>query len=436
MDVKYSKWVKHYDTTKKPLRQSKLFTFILWAGSKVIMAFQPYKVEKINMEGFKRPYLLLSNHQYFVDFYLNAIATYPNPVNNIATIDGYYRRPFIMEWLGCLCKRKFTTDISLVRSIKYCFEELKSVVSLYPEARYTPIGTTAILPDSLGKMIKMCGVPVAVLIHHGNYLHTPFWDHDHARKVKLHSTLTGLLTAEDVKQLSADEINEKIREAFYYNEYEWQKKNNIRITEPFRAQGLHKVLYQCPHCLTESRMNSKGTEVFCEACGKRWEMDELGELHALEGDTEFTHIPDWFEWERAQVRKQIREGNYHFEDEVDVYSLPEPWRFRDLGKAVLTHDMTGFTLKGHYNGEEYCIHRPAQGMYGLHVEYDYVYLKPNDCVDISTENDSFYCYPTLQNVVTKLSFATEELFILHKERIQEEKMRKRQKLAAKQTEQQ
>ena len=88
MDVKYSKWVKHYDTTKKPLRQSKLFTFILWAGSKVIMAFQPYKVEKINMEGFKRPYLLLSNHQYFVDFYLNAIATYPNPVNNIATIDG------------------------------------------------------------------------------------------------------------------------------------------------------------------------------------------------------------------------------------------------------------------------------------------------------------------------------------------------------------
>lgn len=183
-------------------------------------------------------------------------------------------------------------------------------------------------------------------------------------------------------------------------------------------------------------MNSKGTEIFCEACGKRWEMDELGELHALEGDTEFTHIPDWFEWERAQVRKQIREGNYHFEDEVDVYSLPEPWRFRDLGKAVLTHDMTGFTLKGHYNGEEYCIHRPAQGMYGLHVEYDYVYLKPNDCVDISTENDSFYCYPALQNVVTKLSFATEELFILHKERIQEEKMRKRQKLAAKQTEQQ
>ena len=89
MDVKYSKWVKHYDTTKKPLRQSKLFTFILWAGSKVIMAFQPYKVEKINMEGLKPPYMILSNHMYFVDFMLGAMGTFPHRVNNVVNIDGY-----------------------------------------------------------------------------------------------------------------------------------------------------------------------------------------------------------------------------------------------------------------------------------------------------------------------------------------------------------
>lgn len=49
-------------------------------------------------------------------------------------------------------------------------------------------------------------------------------------------------------------------------------------------------------------------------------------------------------------------------------------------------------------------------MYGLHVEYDYCYVRPDDCVDISTDNDSLYCYPVRQNVVTKLSFATEELY--------------------------
>ena len=53
-------------------------------------------------------------------------------------------------------------------------------------------------------------------------------------------------------------------------------------------------------------------------------------------------------------------------------------------------------------------------MYSLHVEYDYCYLRPEDCVDISTDDDSLYCYPTRKNVVTKLSFATEELYKLKK----------------------
>jgi hypothetical protein len=31
-------------------------------------------------------------------------------------------------------------------------------------------------------------------------------------------------------------------------------------------------------------------------------------------------------------------------------------------------------------------------------------------VDISTEKDSFYCFPTKENAVTKLSLATEEIY--------------------------
>ena len=65
---------------------------------------------------------------------------------------------------------------------------------------------------------------------------------------------------------------------------------------------------------------------------------------------------------------------------------------------------------GELLGQPYRIHRPPLGMYGLHVEYDYCYVRPDDCVDISTDNDSLYCYPVRQNVVTKLSFATEELY--------------------------
>ena len=118
--------------------------------------------------------------------------------------------------------------------------------------------------------------------------------------------MTQILTKEDVERMSVDEINAVIQKGLTYDEYRYQKENGILITEPFRAEGLHRILYQCPHCLAESKMDSKGTELFCTACGKRWNMNEDGSLTALEGETEFSHIPDWFAWERGQVRVQCK----------------------------------------------------------------------------------------------------------------------------------
>ncbi len=423
MEVNY-KNKKHYNTAKYPIRQPRIMTFLLYLVSKVALMFGPkYKIEKINMEGLKPPYILLSNHMYFIDFELSAVATFPHRVNNVATIDGYYRRPWLMELLGCICKRKFTTDLHLIKSIKRVLQK-GDVLCMYPEARYSPCGTTAILPESLGKLVKSCNVPVAVMIHHGNYLYTPFWNYRKPRKnVPLYTTVTQILSAEDVASKSVEEINEAIKNAMTYDEYKWQKEQNIIIDQPFRAEGLHKILYQCPACGKEHEMASKGTKLFCKNCGKVWEMTELGELKAEKGETEFSHIPDWYEWERARVRAQIEAGEYYFEDEVEVYSLPRCMKFEKLGAGRLVHDPErGFVLTGEYNGEKYEIERHPSGMYGVHVEYDYCYLRPEDCIDISTDKDSFYCYPVKQNVVTKLSLATEELFKLHSEKIKKEKV--------------
>ena len=411
MEVNY-KNKKSYNTAKYPIRQPRFFTWLIWLLSKIMLTGKNYKIEKINTENLKPPYILLSNHLYFVDFELAALATYPHRINNVVSIDGYYRRPWLMVLIGAICKRKFTNDLHLVKSIRRVLQK-GDVFCMYPEARYSPDGTTAILPESIGKLIKMNKVPVACMLHRGNHLRTPFWNFRKPRKVPLHTTFTQILTAEQVAELSVDEINKIVREALDYDEYRYQKENGIKITEPFRAEGLHKILYQCPACKTEHKMASKGAEIFCEECGKRWTLLEDGNLKANEGETEFSHIPDWFAWERTEVRKQVENGTYHFEDTVDVFSLPRCWRYFHLGDAKLTHNINdGFTLTGHYRGKDYKIERKPLGQIGLHVEYDYCYLKPFDCIDISTDKDSFYCYPTKQNVVTKLSFATEEIYRL------------------------
>ena len=159
-------------------------------------------------------------------------------------------------------------------------------------------------------------------------------------------------------------------------------------------------------------MASKGTELFCTACGKRWELTEDSNLVAKEGETEFSYVPDWFLWERDEVRREVEEGTYHFEDTVDVHSLPRCWRFEPLGEAKVTHSIEdGFILEGHYRGEDYRIQRQPLEVNSLHVEYDFPHIKPLDCIDSSTENDSFYCFPSRENVVTKLAFATEEIYL-------------------------
>ena len=409
MDVNY-KNPKKYKTAKYPIRQPWYLTWLIWILSKIVLTFKPHKVEKIGMEGLKPPYMILSNHMSFVDFELVALGTHPKKVNNVVNIDGFYQRPWLLEWIGAICTRKFTTDLHLVKSIRKVLQR-GDILCMYPEARYSPCGTTSYLPDSLGALVRMCRVPVVVAIHRGNYLHAPFWDFRHKRKVPLHTTMTLTLTPDEIKGMTTDEINAVLREAFEYDDYRYQKQNGILITEKFRAEGMHKILYQCPHCMSETGMASEGTEIFCRDCGKRWMLGEDGTLTANEGDTEFSHVPDWFAWEREQVRAEIERGDYRFENEVDVHSLPRCWKFEPLGKATLTHDPeNGFVLEGHYRGQDYRIQREPLQINSLHVEYDFPHIKPFDCVDISTEDDSFYCFPTKQNVVTKLAFATEIIY--------------------------
>ena len=119
--------------------------------------------------------MILSNHMSFIDFELTALGTYPQRVNNVVNVDGYIKRGRLMEWIGSVCTRKFTTDLSLVKNISTVLRR-GDVLCLYPEARYSPCGITSYLPPSLGKIVKKNKVPVVAVVHRGNYLFSPFWN--------------------------------------------------------------------------------------------------------------------------------------------------------------------------------------------------------------------------------------------------------------------
>ena len=399
--------IPRFDTTKPPMRQH--LRPLIWLLSFPEVLAHKNKLTKINMEGIKPPYLLLCNHNAFMDFKVATKAIFPYRANYVVAIDGFWKREWLLRFIGCICKRKFTNDISLVRQLKRVIDR-GDIAVIYPEARYSLCGTNAVLPESLGKLAKVLKVPVVTLICHGHHVNSPFWNlPDH--KVKgTEATMKCLFTREQLEQTDYKEIMKAIEKEFEYDDFKWQKEKGIKITYQDRAKSLHKILYKCPACKTEYKMSSGGITLRCNACGKEWNMTELGELNAVSGPTEFSHIPDWYEWERAEVRKEIEDGTYGISCTAQTDALPNAKRYIDIGKSTLTHDMTGFTLTGKYNGEDYCVKIDAQSQYSVHIEYDYL-GKKGDCVDLNTITDTLYVYPEGTDFsVTKMSLATEELY--------------------------
>ena len=56
-------------------------------------------------------------------------------------------------------------------------------------------------------------------------------------------------------------------------------------------------------------MASRGAELYCTACGARWRMTEYGQLEGVNTPTRFSHVPDWYEWERREVEEEIARGD-------------------------------------------------------------------------------------------------------------------------------
>ncbi len=396
-----------------PTRQLQILRPVTWLLSYPVVWLRRLKVNRTRMEGLKPPYLLLCTHHAFIDFMVTTAAIFPHRANYVVAIDGFIGREWLLRMVGGICKRKFTNDLQLVRQIQRVIKN-GDVLALYPEARYSLVGTTAVLPDSLGKLVKILKVPVVVLNMHGNYLNSPCWNLK-KRGNRLEADITQILDGDEIKTTSVAEINRKIREAFEYDEYRWQKENSIVIDKAWRAEGLHKVLYQCPHCLTEYQMKSHGSHIWCNSCEKVWFMSSLGELEAIKGEeellTEFPHIPDWYEFQRGQIREEVERGGYFNEMDVVIEALPNARGYIPLGRGRLKHDMEGFILEGE-NGFKLTI--PAPSLYSLHIEYNY--KGKGDCIDLSTLDDTFYIYPQGGEwSVTKMAIATEELFAYHQE---------------------
>ena len=318
-----------------------------------------------------------------------------------------------MRTIGCVPTRKFVTDLTLVQDMVYCLKDLKSSVLMYPEASYSFDGTCTALPRKMGVLLKKLDVPVVMIETFGAFSRNPLYNELQVRKsVPVSAKVRLLYSREDLKEKSVKELSDGLDKAFSFDQFRWQRENGIQITDGFRADGLERILYKCPHCGTEGELTGKGTGLTCRHCGKHWELIPIGDLAVSEGETEFSHVPDWYRWEREQVRRELEDGTYKLDIDVDIAMMVDFKAIYKVGQGHLTHDREGFTLTG-CGGKLRYTQKPTAS-YGLYA--DYYWYEIADTICIGDNRCLYYCFPKAGYPVAKARLAAEELYKLCKTR--------------------
>ena len=93
--------------------------------------------------------------------------------------------------------------------------------------------------------------------------------------------------------MSLAEIHAALERAVLHDEDKIFPDVRYRCESP--ALGLDGILYKCPSCLAEFRMETDARHIRCTACGFSAELDETYRLHGAP----FTHINDWYFWQES-----------------------------------------------------------------------------------------------------------------------------------------
>ncbi len=397
----------------KPMKQHVFFRLLLRVVSSFDLKATHFKCNKIGMEklGKDEPCLVLMNHSSFIDLEIVSTVMFPRRFSIVTTSDAFVGLNWILRLIGCIPTKKFIADTSLIRDMIYAVKELKSSVVMYPEASYSFDGTATPLPDSIGRLVKMLGVPLVMIRTYGAFTRDPLYNGLRRRKVDVSADMEYLLSAEDVAQKSAQEINEIIGEQFSFDNFKWQQENKVCVKESFRAEGLNRVLYKCPHCMTEGEMQGEGCRIRCAHCGVQYELDEYGYLQVQNGEPKYEHVPDWYHWERECVRKEIEDDTYHLKVPVDICMMVDTKSIYRVGEGVLEHTKDGFHLTGCEGKLDYC--QKPLASYSLYS--DYYWYEIGDVVCVGDANVLYYCFPKDSgDIVAKTRLATEEIYKIAK----------------------
>ena len=360
------------------------------------------------------PYIVVSNHASRLDYMFTGIPLLPNRYNFVAGYNEFFRShlSMVFKLLKVIPKKNFTSDIYTIRQVTNVLRNNGKIV-IYPEGMSSISGANQPVAIGTGKFIKHFNLPVYYSVIKGGYLTCPKYTLDE-RPGYVEVEFDQLFSPEEIEKLSPAEIEDKLNQALYHDDYRWNKVHKHQYkTNGKTAVGLENLLYLCPKCHSEHAMISDGDVFKCSECGNGVIIDNTYEMHPLH---ENCVIPEtqtaWFNYQRQYVKEQIKDPNFELQEKVKLGIIPDDRELKDqktaeiVGEGIITLNHSGLTYKGTKNGEEFTFHMELKEVptYGM-------------CTDVSRfytfyKNEFYEFYPE-NNTVEKWFLATEELHRAH-----------------------
>jgi len=326
------------------------------------------------------PALVLSNHASNHDYKFIAGSVRPARISFLATYHWFTfkKLAFWLKAIGAIPKYQFATDLESLKKIKYIVQQKKGVVYVAPEGTVYSSGHLGYISPSIAKMIRYLKVPVYTSKILGAGLGNAKWSlHPHKGKVNVETHL--LLTAEESKSLSSDEIMKRLTKALTYNEFDFQKQNNVLVEGLDKAEGFETMFYKCPVCGKEFTIKATGNDIKCTSCGaKATIQDDFTFKWNRNSKLCFENYSQWYDWQLEEMKKAVAKPNFKLSEEVEYgYDEPGVDNYVKVGKGTMTLTHNGWDYVGTFKGENVHEHDDPKQVFlatlkiGLHFELPY-----------------------------------------------------------------
>ncbi|MBE5760951.1 MAG: hypothetical protein E7334_03015 [Clostridiales bacterium] len=319
---------------------------------------------KFDHKKLKGAYIAVANHASRMDYIYTGIPLLPHRLNYVAGYNEFFRShlAFVFKLLQVIPKRNFVPDVHAVREIMRIIKSGGRVM-LFPEGMSSISGANQPVALGSGKLIKSLKVPVLQIKIKGGYLTNTKYCLDE-RPGRIDIIVDLLFTPEQLESLSADEIQAKLNEALYHDDYAWNKQQRVKYKGSGRlAHNMHMLLYRCPKCGSEFTMEGKGNCISCSHCGNAIELNSKYDLKPLEEGAIVPRTPrEWFDMQREHVKREVAKPGFMLKEDVRIGVLPDHELLKEqktseiVGGGILTLDKTGLTFDGRRQGKDFKFH--------------------------------------------------------------------------------